>query len=78
MLKRKRQIGFAILLLMLKCWLGIYEEDEFGTHHLFIKHRPVWQTYFYSPRGMSDLQLHQLDPKERKDQERYDEFVLGL
>ena len=75
--KGKRLIGFVMLLVMLKGWLGIYEEDEFGTHHLFIKHRPVWQTYFYSPRGMSDLEPHQMGPTQRRDQGRYDEFILG-
>lgn len=57
----KRKIFIIILLLLVilasKFWIGIYEHDEFNTKHIFIKHTPIWKSYFYSPRGMSDLKL---------------------
>lgn len=66
----------SILLLGIKFWIGIYAHDEFGNNVLFIKHRPIWQTFFYSPRGMSDLKLEEMSYEKRKEQLLFDEFVI--
>ena len=55
----------ALILICAKFWIGVYEHDEFGTNHVFIKHRPIWKTYFYSPIGMSDMILINL-PSEKQ------------
>lgn len=66
-------IGFVI---MTKFSVGIYEDDEFPETHLFIKHRPIWKTFFYSPRGMSDKKLTQMTKEDQKEQLLFDEFIL--
>ncbi|MDC1324426.1 DUF4952 domain-containing protein [Flavobacteriaceae bacterium] len=69
--------SIAIVLLILKLFVGVYEEDEFFYKDLFVKHRPVWKTYFYSPRGMSDKTLSEMPKKEKREQIMYDEFILN-
>lgn len=64
------------LLIASKFWIGIYEHDEFSTKHIFIKHRPLWQTHFYSPRGMSDLKMSDMPIEKQKEQFLFNEFVL--
>ena len=66
---------FGILIIS-KFWVGIYEHDEFAVKHAFIKHRPIWKTFFYSPRGMSDLKLSEMSPEKKKEQILFDEFIL--
>ncbi|WP_407556659.1 hypothetical protein [Winogradskyella sp. 4-2091] len=66
---------FSILLL-LKFWIGIFSHDEFKGHHLFIKHRPIWKTYFYSPRGMSDLKLSEMSKEKKHEQTLFNEFII--
>lgn len=76
----KKSLYFIILLIVLltvKLWVGIYQDDEFGDHNVFIKSRPIWHTYFYSPRGMSDLSLSEMSLDSQKEQLLYDEFVLN-
>jgi len=77
-MKIKIFIGASILcvIFVAKFWIGIYEHDEFSTNHIFIKHRPIWKSYFYSPRGMSDLILTDFPSTEQKEQILFDEFVL--
>ncbi|WP_272022936.1 hypothetical protein [Olleya namhaensis] len=60
-----------------KFWIGIYNHDEFNSSHIFIKHRAIWKTYFYSPRGMSDLELREMSPSQQFEQEMFDEFILS-
>lgn len=66
----------AITLLLSKFWIGIYKDDEFSSTHVFIKYRPIWKTYFYSPRGMSDLKLSDMSVIRQTEQKLFDEFVL--
>lgn len=61
---------------MSKFWIGIYEHDEFTGYNIFFKHRPIWKTFFYSPRGMSDLKLFQMSSEKQKEQLLFDEFIL--
>lgn len=76
----KRKILFAtvfvLTLITLKFWTGIYDHDEFNSKHIFFKHRPIWQTKFYAPRGMSDLKISDMAPNKQKEQILFDEFVL--
>jgi len=77
-LKRKAAILVLIvgILILSKFWIGIYTDDEFGGKQFFIKHRPIWKTFFYSPRGMSDLKLSEMSTKKRKEQLLFDEFII--
>ena len=65
----------GLILILSKFWLGIYEDNEFGEKRVFIKHRPIWKTYFYSPRGMRDVKLSQMSEERRVEQLMFDEFV---
>lgn len=58
-----------------RLFLGVYSHDEFGGNHLFIKHRPVWKWSFYSPSGMTDLQLEDLSPEKQYEERMFQEFV---
>lgn len=76
----KRKSGIIVLvlgiLIFTKYWIGIYTHDEFGGKNLFIKHRPIWKTFFNSPRGMTDLKLSEMSTEKQTEQRLYDEFVL--
>ena len=76
----KRKTGIIILiigiLIVSKFWIGIFTHDEFGGINTFIKHRPIWKTFFYSPRGMSDLKLSEMSIERQKEQILFDEFIL--
>lgn len=63
-------------LVFIKFYVGIYTHDEFYTKHFFIKHRPHLKTFFYSPRGMSDRKVFEMDLNEQKEQLLFDEFIL--
>lgn len=65
----------SILVVIGKFWLGVYEHDEFSSKHLFIKHRAIWKSYFYSPIGMSDSLLPNFPSEKQKEQMLFDEFV---
>ena len=77
-LKRKTKIisTFILLVIFTKLWVGVYEHDEFSHRIIFIKHRPVWKTFFYSPRGMSDLKISEMSAEKQFEQKLFDEFVL--
>ncbi|MUU78796.1 hypothetical protein [Winogradskyella endarachnes] len=64
------------ILILFKFWVGIYSDDEFGELYIFIKHKPIYKTYFYSPRGMSDLQLIEMPKDKQREQLLFDEFIL--
>ena len=61
-----------------KLWIGVYEDDEFYEKHIFIKPKPTWKSYFYSPRGMRDLELSQMSLEDQKEQRAFDEYVLEI
>ena len=71
-------IRFFVIIIstLAKFWIGIYTHDEFGEKHLFIKHKAIWKTFFYSPRGMSDLKLSEMSIKKQNEQNLFDEFIL--
>ncbi|MBC3848006.1 hypothetical protein H8K90_16545 [Winogradskyella echinorum] len=74
---KKFQLIVIVLIfaIIAKFWIGIYEHDEFGSKHFFIKHRAIWKSYFYSPIGMSDSLLSQFPSEEQKEQMLFEEFV---
>ena len=76
----QRKTGIILLiigiLIVSKFWIGIFTYDEFGHKVVFIKHRPIWKTFFYSPRGMSDLKLSEMSKEKQKEQKLFDEFIL--
>ena len=75
----KSKIGIITLLIGIliasKLWFGIYTHDEFGEKSIFIKHRPIWKTFFYSPRGMSDLIISEMSTEKQNEQILFDEFI---
>ena len=75
----KRKIELLIItigiLIVSKFWIGIYSHDEFGGKNIFIKHRPIWKTFFYSPIGMSDLKLSELSTEKQNEQILFNEFI---
>lgn len=74
----KKKIFFLVLILIsLRFFFGVYQNDEFGSNHLFIKHRPTWHWYFYSPIGLSDRNNGDLSQEEQLEQQYWDEFVSG-
>ena len=76
----QRKTGIILLiigiLIVSKFWIGIFTHDEFGHKVVFIKHRPIWKTFFYSPRGMSDLKLSEMSKEKQNEQKLFDEFIL--
>lgn len=56
-----------------KLWLGVYTQREFGTRHLFLKHRAATTFYFHAPRGESDRMDLTVD--ENRAESLYAEFV---
>lgn len=75
--KRTLKSVISGLLLLCACWLflGIYRDREFGSRHLFLKHRPTFKFIFSAPLGESDNKLKDLDPERRYEEEMYHEYV---
>lgn len=63
--------------MIFRFFLGIYKNDEFGGNNLFIKHRPTWHWYFYSPRAQSDMEMKDLTEDSQIEQKYWDEFISG-
>jgi hypothetical protein len=64
-----------IIVLTIRFFCGVFEQDEFGEDVYFIKHKPNWKWRFYSPRGMGDLELNQMTVEQKNEQVMFDEFV---
>ncbi len=64
------------IFLVAKFWIGMYEDDEFGEKRLFIKHKPIWKSYFYSPRGMRDWKIKDMPTEYQEEQKLFDEFII--
>ena len=64
-----------LLCLKVRLFSGVFEHDEFGDDVYFIKFRSTWKWRFYSPRGMSDLELKQMTIEQKNEQLLFDEFV---
>ncbi|AQY20977.1 hypothetical protein [Riemerella anatipestifer] len=76
----KRKIKFLAIIGLVFCFVvrffcGVYEHDEFAENYYFIKHKPTWKWRFYSPRGMSDLELNQMTNEQKYEQKMFDEYV---
>ena len=67
-------VGIICLLLT---WLlvGLFRDDEFYEPGLFTKHRPSFKVNFYSPTGMSDLTVNDLNANEQVEEIAFEEFV---
>ncbi|SFT89924.1 hypothetical protein SAMN05216474_3036 [Lishizhenia tianjinensis] len=76
-MKRLQVLGVVAYLgfVLIRLFFGVYTHDEFGEKHLFIKHRPHWKWSFYSPIGMSDKKLENLDEERKYEQLMFNEFV---
>ncbi len=77
-MKKRRLIFTGLsLALSLAAWLilGIYRDREFGSHHLFVKHKPTFKLRFYAPLGKSDRTLNELNPKESHEEVMYREYI---
>lgn len=75
--KRGYIVTLAVLFIIQWLMVGISRDDEFAEHSLFVKYRPTFQFYFYSPLGMDDRPPGypaRLDQMEA----RYDNFVREL
>jgi hypothetical protein len=60
-------------------WLfvGIFRDDEFYQPELFIKHRATFKVNFYSPIGMQDIKLNELDSIKKNEEVAFQEFVIN-
>lgn len=76
-MKKKIVIGVFIFVIAItiRFFCGIYNHDEFGENHFFIKHRPIWKWYFYSPVGMSDLKFEDLSKEKQIEQKYFNEYI---
>jgi hypothetical protein len=68
------------LLLASLTLVGVYREREFGTHHVFLKHRPSARLFFCAPLGEADRSYtpgHEgyLTPQQVEEEQAYVEFV---
>ncbi|WAC42571.1 hypothetical protein [Pedobacter sp. SL55] len=70
---KKIKIG-TIFLIATWLFTGIYADDEFGEHSMFLKYRPTFQYYFKSPLGMQDMPAS-FPLKLAVEQATYDEFI---
>ena len=65
----------SLLFIGIRFYFDIYVHDEFGDISIFIKHRPIWKWKFYSPTGMSDLQITDLTEEKKEEQLLFNEFI---
>jgi hypothetical protein len=63
------------LILIIRFFCGVFENDEFGDDVFFIKHKPTWKWKFYSPRGMGDVKMNQMSIEQQYEQKMFNEFV---
>ena len=76
----KRKIKFLVIINLVLCFAvrffcGVFEHDEFDEDIYFIKYKPTWKWRFYSPRGMSDLELNQMTNEQKYEQKMFDKYV---
>lgn len=65
------------VLLISKYWIGIYAHPEFGDKTIFVKHRAIWKTFFYSPIGESNIKLTDLSIEKQEEQLLFNEFIIA-
>ncbi len=78
--KSKLNIYFLIgIFFLVITWLfvGIFRDDEFYEPELFIKHRATFKVNFYSPIGMQDIKLNELDTIKKIEELAFQEFVIN-
>lgn len=73
--KLKHLFALILLLISFRFFFGVYQHDEFNESTIFLKHRPVWKWHFYSPIGMTDLTLDDLDSNRKNEQLYFNEFI---
>ncbi len=74
--KNKILLLFSFVLILAgRLFFGVFEHDEFGNDVYFIKHQPTWKWRFYSPKGMSDLDLEQMSEEQKNEQILFDKFI---
>lgn len=56
-------------------WVGVYEDAEFSSKHLFLKHRPTAKLYFFSPVGMTDRTESYYRPDEWQEELAFRAYV---
>lgn len=77
-MQKKYLIIFLLaVIIIFRFFVGVYSHDEFGGTNLFIKHRPTWKWSFYSPIGMSDIEIKDLSTEEQKEQLLFNEFITN-
>ena len=67
--------GFIVLIIFLRFWVGVYADAEIGEKWLFIKYKPTWKWYFYSPLGMSDKTITDLNPVLQKEEILFQKYT---
>jgi hypothetical protein len=73
-------LAFLVLVLASRPFVGVYREREFGTHHVFVKHRPSARAFFTAPLGEADRSYvpgreGYLTPADEEEERAYVEFV---
>jgi len=53
-MKKRVAVFFTVFFILLLPWLGVYLDREFPSFYLFLKHRPSFDLFFYSPLGEAD------------------------
>lgn len=69
---------FLGLVSLMLTWLfvGLSRDTEFYDLELFIKYRPTFKLYFYSPLGMSDLSIVDLLVDEQSEEIAFRDFIF--
>lgn len=74
-----KKIIFLLISIIIVCfgWLsfGIFSQREFGSIHLFYKHKLSPRFYFYAPIGESDTPISSFDSDQQQAERDYYEFV---
>jgi hypothetical protein len=68
-------LGFVVLITTI-LFVGLFRDDEFYNPSLFIKYRPTFKLNFYSPTGMSDMEMKNLSPDKQSEEMAFQEFVI--
>lgn len=66
----------TVFLILTWIFVGLYRDDEFYEPNLFTKYRPTFKVYFYSPIGMQDLKITDLQIDKKLEAIAFEEFVV--
>jgi hypothetical protein len=67
--------GTVLALLVVVSFVGVYQDREFRTWHVFLKHRPTLKMHFFAPLGETDRTLSQLPENLRAEEAAFMEYV---